>query len=63
MLHVKCNCRFERRGGDDRLMDSLIHGRLHLEEKASKSQHFGIVTRGVISGEDEAAQPPNTVNF
>lgn len=50
MLHVKCNCRFERRGGDDRLMDSLIHGRLHLEEKANKSHHFGTVTRGVITG-------------
>lgn len=37
MLHVKCNCRFEQRGGDDRLMGSLIHGMLHLEEKANKS--------------------------
>lgn len=37
MLHVKCNCRFEQRG-DDRLMGSLIHGMLHLEEKANKSQ-------------------------
>lgn len=50
MLHVKCNCRFERRGGDDSLMDSLIHGRLYLEQKANKSHRFGIVTRGVISG-------------
>lgn len=46
MLHVKCNCRFEQRGGDGRLMGLLIRGMLHLGERPT-SPRIWIVTLGV----------------